>query len=320
MATNRRARVQRQVPMTPGRTFTEWSPFWENELGARRVRPRTVHNQREGLKRLAKFFGAVDAARVLDGDFIRWRDAHTARGLKPSTVNGYLVTVGTFYNWLVAEGVLEESPLFVVPFVPAGDPAPPTVIEPADLDAMSKRAAKPEPGRAAFEVVRNPAMFSLLRDTGLRASECAGLLVEHLDLGGRQVYVHADVAKGGHPRTVTFGFQTARLLNRYLLAREAHRFAFLPQVFIGRFGAASYAMVRQCVQHAAGLPRTAKARAEARASGESALGARAHQLRHTWAHDMKRQARSWKSSCPLAVGVQRTCRCVTAGPSSQRAR
>jgi site-specific recombinase XerD len=254
------------------------------------VRARTVHNQREGLKRLAKFFGDVNAATVTDGDFIRWRDALTARGLKPSTVNGYLVSIGTFYNWLAAEGVIEESPLFYVPFVPAGDPPPPAVISPTDLDAMAKAAATPAPGRSAFEVVRNPAMLSLLRDTGLRASECAGLLVEHLDLGGRQAHVHADVAKGGHPRTVTFGFQTARLLNRYLLARDAHRFAFLPQVFVTRFGAASYATVRQLVRQAAGLPRTAKARAAARDAAEDTgvTGARPHLLRHTWAHDMKR--------------------------------
>lgn len=289
MATNRRVRVKRAAPTT-ARTFSEWSPFWENELGARRVRPRTVHNQREALKRVAKFFGDVNAATATDGDFIRWRDTLTARGLKPSTVNSYLVTVGTFYNWLVAEGVMVESPLFYVPFVPEGEPPPPAVLSASDLDAMTKAAAKPGPGRSAFEVVRNPAMFSLLRDTGLRASECAGLLMEHLDLGGRQVYVHADVAKGGHPRTVTFGFQTARLLNRYLLAREAHRFAFLPQVFLGRFGHASYATVRQTVRQAAGLPLTAKARAAARAADAASgvTGARPHLLRHTWAHDMKR--------------------------------
>jgi integrase/recombinase XerD len=320
--TNRRTRVKRAAPTT-ARTFTEWLPYWENELGARGVRPRTVHNQREGLKRLAKFFGNVNAATVTDDDFIGWRDALTARGLMASTVNSYLVSVGTFYNWLVAEGVIAESPLFFVPFVPEGEPAPPPCIAPADLDAMTKAAAKSGPGRSAFELVRNPAMLSLLRDTGLRASECAGLLVEHFDLGGRQVYVHGDIAKGGRARTVTFGFQTARMLNRYLLARESHRFAFLPQLFVGRFGAASYATVRQLVRQAAGLPLTARARAAervARATGENtARVARPHLLRHTWAHDMKSQGAELETLMALG-GWRTTTMPMRYGRAEQQAR
>ena len=119
-------------------------------------------------------------------------------------------------------------------------------------------------------------MLSLLADSGLRASECAGLLLEHVNLPARQVYVHADVAKGRRPRTVAFGFQTARLLNRYLREREAQDFAFLPQVFIGqRGGPATYNVVRDAVRKA-GLR-------------EGVIGARPHLYRHAWAHDLKSQ-------------------------------
>lgn len=62
--TNRRTKVKRAAPST-ARTFMEWLPYWENELGARGVRPRTVHNQREGLKRL-RYGRAEKQARAID--------------------------------------------------------------------------------------------------------------------------------------------------------------------------------------------------------------------------------------------------------------
>jgi len=87
------------------------------------------------------------------------------------------------------------------------------------------------------------------------------------------VRVHGAVAKGGYARTVTFGFQTARLLNRYLRVRESHTFAYLPQLFLGRKGAATYNIVWDLVRKA-GIT-------------EGVTGAHPHLLRHTWAHDLK---------------------------------
>ena len=62
-------------------------------------------------------------------------------------------------------------------------------------------------------------------------------------------------------------FQTARLLNRYLLKREEHAFAFLPQLLLGRRGPATY-MVVYYVVHNGGVD-----------AGVS--GARPHEYRHT---------------------------------------
>jgi integrase/recombinase XerC len=195
--------------------------------------------------------------------------------LKASTVNKYLLTVGTFYNRLADEGVIAGSPMLYVSLLHAMEEAAPAVLSADDLKRMAKVAAVGGQGRSDYEVARASAILALLQDTGLRASECAGLLVEHVDLGARQAYVHAGVAKGGRPRTVTFGFQAARLLNRYLLKREAHAFAFLPQLFLGRRGPATCMVVYYIVRNAgvdAGVP-----------------GARPHLYRHTWAHDLKGQ-------------------------------
>ena len=232
----------RPVPVV-GRTFLEWIPFWENELGARGARPRTIVNQREQLQRLARHFGDVDAASVTDWQLLAWRDSLVKRGLKATTINTYNLTVSTFYNWLADEGIISESPMLYVPLLPVVEYAPPAAIDAAALRGLAKGAGSRRSGRSAFEATRDPAMLALLQDTGLRASECAGLLSEHVDIGARQAFVHGAIAKGGYERTVTFGFQTARLLNRYAIARGSHRFAFLPQLFVGRGGAASYKTV-----------------------------------------------------------------------------
>lgn len=60
--TNRMTSVKRAAPST-ARTLTEWLVLGER-AGRARVRPRTLHNQREGLKRLAKSLGEVNAATV----------------------------------------------------------------------------------------------------------------------------------------------------------------------------------------------------------------------------------------------------------------
>jgi site-specific recombinase XerD len=272
MQRNRRAR--RTAPPT-ARTFAEWLPYWANELGARGCRLTTVTNQRRALQLLARFVGEdTDAARVTDADLIRWRDDAVGRGLKASTVNKYLLTVGTFYAWLANEGVIAGSPMLYVPMLNEVDTAP-VVLTAYELREMAKAAARGGQGRGRFGALRDPAILALLQDAGLRASECAGLLAEHVDMASRQAYVHADIAKGGRPRTVCFGFQTARLLNRYMLMRDQHAFAFLPQLFLGQRGPATYEVVWGLVQKAG------------KAAGVK--GARPHLLRHTWAHDLKSQ-------------------------------
>ncbi len=112
-----------------------------------------------------------------------------------------------------------------------------------------------------------------MADTGCRSTECAGLLLDNVNLPARQVLIHAEVTKGRYSRVVTFGFQTARLLGRYLRVRDAHQHAYLPQLWLGRNGALRYPGVYELVK------------AAAEAAGLE--GVHPHLLRHTWAHDMK---------------------------------
>jgi site-specific recombinase XerD len=286
-----RLRVSRE------RSLSEWWPYWELELGARGVRPPTVRNQRATLVKLQRFTQDVEPAVITSDVLNAWKDhMRTVERLRDTSVNRHLLTVGTFFNWLVAEEVLPTAPRAVL--VKVKHVEAPRVLDAEALRRMAKGAAVVKQGRSKFEATRDVAMLALLQDTGLRASECAGLLLEHLNLPARQALVHPAVAKGGWPRTVTFGFQTGRLLAKYLRERESYAFSFLPQVFLGRRGAATYTVVRDAVRKA-GLR-------------QGVVGARPHLLRHSWASDMKSQGvdsevlmslGGWRTlTMPLAYG------------------
>jgi integrase/recombinase XerD len=271
MATRRNARGKRVAP--GGRTLTQWLPYWENEMGARDCRPGTVQNQRDTIRRAIRHLGDIDPRQLSPEHLAAWRDTLRTEGLKDSTVNRYLLAFGTFLNWLVDESVLDESPAHAVPLLKERDKHNPPVLQRDALDRMAQGATKAVKGRTEFEKLRDAAILSLLQDSGLRASECAGLLCENLDLAGRQAYVHPEIAKGRYGRTVTFGFNTARLLGRYLRMRDEHKYAFLAQVFVGRKGALTYYGMYDLTK------------AAARRGG--VVGARPHLYRHTFAHDMK---------------------------------
>jgi integrase/recombinase XerD len=273
----RRARAKRASASDRQRTLSAWWPYYENELRSRDCRPATVRQYRKVLDRLGRFIGDdAHAAEVTAETLEAWRDSLlTDEGVSPSTVNIYLRQVGTFFHWLVDEGVLDESPILAVAYVKQRDreAAKPPVFDAAQVKALVSTAAKGRSGKSDFEVIRDEALLSFMADTGVRATECVGILLDNLNLPARQCFMHAEVTKGRYGRTVTFGFQTAKLLGRYLRQRETHAYAFAPELWIGRSGSLSYSGIYVLV------------RRNGRRAG--IIGARPHLLRHTWAHDMK---------------------------------
>src|SRR6476646_5780233 len=101
MAENRRKRRTNRVRIS--RTFTEWLPHWHNELGARDLRPSSFRMYDQGLRAAIAHLGDVTPESVTPEDLEGWKAALVKRGLKASTINAYLVRVGTFSNWLTDE-------------------------------------------------------------------------------------------------------------------------------------------------------------------------------------------------------------------------
>jgi len=85
---------------------------------------------------------------------------------------------------------------------------------------------------------RDEAMVRLMAETGLRAGECASLVVADVDtLHGRAVIRSG---KGGRDRAVPFGSQTAAVLDRYVRSRRTHKLAGRPALWLPARAAGSF--------------------------------------------------------------------------------
>src|SRR5437588_3602120 len=158
--------------------------MWRSEQRARGCRPSTVAYREKALGILAKFWDGPPEA-LTPALLLQWREALTDYGYAVATVNGYLRAVRAFCNWLVSEGVLAEAPRFRL--LSERDTPDPQVYSATDLAKLMKGTAGKQ-GRSKYEAIRDAAIIALLQDSGLRASECAGLLLENIDLDARQAY------------------------------------------------------------------------------------------------------------------------------------
>jgi site-specific recombinase XerD len=117
--------------------------------------------------------------------------------------------------------------------------SPPSIdlkVVPVFTEDELARLCKACQGRT-YEQRRDFAIIELFKATGMRLSELAG--IRHLpddperndlDLTRREVRLHG---KGGRQRVTRFGHDAARAIDRYLRLRAKHRYAYLPNLWLG---------------------------------------------------------------------------------------
>lgn len=216
--------------MQSPRTIETRRIFFQNLLWFLRHRKMTVC----GTAELRQFFSYLQHGHEEPGG--RWGQARYKRPVRPITVKDYYVNLRCLFNWLVADGVLEVSPLEKIPKpnVRAEQVQPFTQEQ---IEAFLK-AAKESP-----EPRRNEAIVLFLYDTGVRASELCGLRMRDLDLSSRHAYV---LGKGNKHRLVYFSRETGKALSNYL--RKSKREMDDP-VFLSSVGRrAGLAMTRSGLQ------------------------------------------------------------------------
>lgn len=132
------------------------------------------------------------------------------RGHNPGGRHQAYRVLKTFFRWLVAEGIIERSPLERVrpPKLPDAPLEPVSV---ADVQAMLATCDR------SFTGQRDRAILLTLLDTGLRAVEFLSLELADIDLVSGAMLVRR--GKGGKKRTVFVGARTKRELLRYLRMR-----------------------------------------------------------------------------------------------------
>ena len=169
--------------------------------------------------------------------------------------------LSAFFNWLVAEDELTQSPMrrMKCPQIPE---SPTPILTDDDMHRLLKVCAGKE-----LRDRRDTAILLLMYDTGMRLSECGNIQLDDIDWTLDVVRV---VQKGGGVKVCPFGHKTAHALDRYMRLRDKHKDAFMPYLWLGRAGRLTpgglYLMVRN------------RAR-------EAGLKVHPHQLRHSFAHN-----------------------------------
>ena len=245
---------------------------FRRSLRAENVSPNTILAYCGAVERLAEYL----TAQSMPTDVATIRREHVEAFLsdaldrfKPATANHRFRGVQRFFNYLVAEGELKDTPLARMkpPRIPE---TPPPILSATEqkrlLDAVTGND---------FEARRDRAILSVFLDTGCRRAEVAGLrhtpsnpLTNDVDLDGRTLRV---LGKGRRERMVALGHKSVKDLDRYLTARDKHPQAHLDALWIGRKGTLTESGIGQMVGE------------RGRQAGLTSL--HPHQLRHTFAHE-----------------------------------
>jgi len=186
------------------------------------------------------------------GDLLARRSAGTAAK--------YYRVLRLLYAWLAEEEDVANPMARMRPPIVPDQPVP--VIP----DDGLKRLLKACEGKG-FEARRDTALVMLLLDTGARRDELMSRTLADLDLDLDVLLV---LGKGRRERALPFGRKSALALDRYLRARQRHKDADLPWLWLGLRGQLTdWGLVQMLRRRGreAGLP-----------------GLHPHQFRHTFAH------------------------------------
>ncbi|WP_337957118.1 tyrosine-type recombinase/integrase [Alkalihalobacillus pseudalcaliphilus] len=131
-------------------------------------------------------------------------------GLKATTINTRLRALRAFFNFLEAEGMIDESPFQNISLVKAKK----EVIQTFTREQI--RALFEQPNQATFTGIRDYTIMSLMLDTGIRARELVDLSVGDIRWEDNTILVDG---KGNKERLVPMQTTLKRQLRKYVAIR-----------------------------------------------------------------------------------------------------
>ncbi|MGC4942127.1 tyrosine-type recombinase/integrase [Kribbella sp. DT2] len=253
---------------------------WVVHLQAEHKASRTIRVYATGVRQYFTYCAEKGLPEVLDRRQVQaWIAGMMESGLEPTTADVRLTAVKRFSWWLHDEDEIDTDVLAGIKAPKIGE----KIVRPLSMDEIQALLGACK-GKD-FLARRDEAIIRLMLDTGLRASELCGLkLTDVKVVAGTAVAL----GKGNRERTVAFGAQTARALDRWLRVRRTHGKANTSSAFfLGGMG------------RTFGYPGLARCLA---LRGEQAgLGpVNPHKLRHTWATRWRNAGGSEQSMMALA--------------------
>jgi site-specific recombinase XerD len=200
-------------------------------LAAEGKAAKTIRTYTEAVRwfAAARLPGRVSWQQVGRQDIQQWMAWLLGRYSSAYASNQYRA-LQQFFKWLAAEDELPDPMAGLRPPRVTGKLVP--VFTHEELTRLEQACA----GRS-FAQRRDTAIIAVLRATGIRLAELAGLRYDpgdprrsDVDLWQREITVRG---KGGQPRIVKIGHQAALSLDRYLRARSRHAQAWRPQLWLG---------------------------------------------------------------------------------------
>ncbi|GIJ36279.1 tyrosine-type recombinase/integrase [Micromonospora sediminimaris] len=173
-----------------------------------------------------------------------------------------------FFKWLL----LDEEAIDRSPMQRVRQPKTPRKLIPVMRDEDTSKLLDACKGKG-FANLRDEALIRVYCNTGARLSEVGNLLVDDVDLHTESVRFHG---KGAKDRRVRFGPKTARALSRYLRARDKHKGAALPHLWLAERGTAAL------------TPNGIKILPKRLGAAAGVADVHAHRWRHSFAHEWKR--------------------------------
>ena len=250
--------------MTPAPDLAVLLGSWELALRAERKSPQTVKSYTDGVRQFLAFTGRGERRPVLDRANVNAFVAGLLDdGAEPATARARQLALRRYSAWLHEEGETGADQLLGLK-APKLDTKVVDPLTDAELRALVAACAGPD-----LRDRRDEAIVRLMAESGARAGEVAAMGVADVDLNGGGAVIRR--GKGGKGRSVPFGAQTIRAIDRYLRLRRGHRLAGSDDLWLGDRGKKfSYDALHKSLAgraQAAGVP-----------------GFHPHRLRHTAAH------------------------------------
>lgn len=186
------------------RLFVEYMQIEKN------ASPHTIKNYQRDLNTFFSFLNgeSISDLKQIDDQTVRLYLTHLYdQKLSRTTVSRQISSLRSFYKFLEREKYVDANPFMNVHLPKTGKTIP-TFLYAEELDELFEVSDLSEPlGQ------RNQALLELLYATGIRVSECQGLIVTDVDFSIGTLFV---LGKGRKERYVPFGSFAEAALTRYL--------------------------------------------------------------------------------------------------------
>jgi len=233
--------------------------------------PQTVKGYVAAVARVLGQVGGENLSSVTPIDLAEWRRSRSGAA-RPATVNLEIDAVRQFFRWAHASGLASTDPSERLKHVPPDARMAPKWLSRQEqhrlLREVQKEVQAANTDERRSRAARGGALVALMLHAGLRVSEVCALDMADIEISERKGTVTVRQGKGGKRREVPLNLDAREAIQAWISFRGGAEGPLFPDGKGGRI-----------------VPRTAQATVSRLGAG-AGLHVTAHQLRHTFCHEL----------------------------------